>query len=502
MTQDPTTIKGQGFDIIVPGTATRVPMVTVVYHDDPKFLGQRLVLDDGANVVLGRSAPCFERGTLDDGRISRSHLALSCVDGVVTAADRGSSNGSFRNGEPLLQEVLQPCDVIAIGGVMLLFHRGERTVAAMDDGDVVATSASMIRALAQASMVAHRSVTVLLQGPTGVGKEVVARELHKQSERKGTFVALNCGGVGDGVLHSELFGHTRGAFSGADKDRTGLVEEARDGTLFLDEVGDASTQMQASLLRLLEQREYRQVGDNEVRKSNARFVAATHVPLKRFVERGAFREDLYSRLSRWTIDIPALRDRPDDIIPLARHFAHELLKRDAKLSPSLTLALLRYDWPSNVRELSAVIEQAVIESGQAEVVPLTESVAARLEPSDRPSAEALAAAAFMATARETLPAGTPREEKKGTAKGDSAKRNDANGDSTKRNSTKRDSTKRNSTKRNSVERPTADELKLALIRTSGNMRKLADKFGVNRSTLYRWAKELELDIKALRDALD
>jgi DNA-binding NtrC family response regulator len=456
MTGDGTTAKAAGFDLVAPGTAAALPTLTVVYHGDPRQIGQRTVLGEGS-LVLGRNVDRFQEGTLDDPRISRKHLALERRDDRVTACDLESYNGSFLNGERLSKGSLETGDVLTLGGVMLLFHWAERAVGATNREGVVAESASMARVLTQVTLVAHRKVTVLVQGATGVGKEVVARELHRQSGRAGAFVAVNCGAISDGVLHSELFGHSRGAFSGAEQDRLGLVEEARGGTLFLDEVGDASPAMQASLLRLLEQREYRRVGDNKVHTTDARFVAATHVPLDEQVARGAFREDLFSRLSRWTIELLPLGERPEDIVPLARFFARRLVGADAALSPELTLALLRYPWPTNVRELAAVVEQAVIESGHRETVPLTETVATRLaRRSPTPSR--------TGQARAEPPPEAPS--------------------------------------RPSVPRPSREELAEHLAAAGGNMRQLARALGVNRSTLYRWARELDVDIQALRDRLE
>ncbi|HZO14016.1 MAG TPA: sigma 54-interacting transcriptional regulator [Polyangiaceae bacterium] len=455
MAQDPTTAAAQVFEIIAPGTATRRPMLTIVAHEHKRFLGKRLALSDGPSIVLGRNASVLGDGAFDDPKISRRHLALECRRGTVTVTDLQSRNGSYKNGERLVEERLQPGDVLTLGGVMLLFHWSERIPASVKNEDLVAASAAMARVLTQVSMVAHRSVTVLVQGSTGVGKEVIAREIHKQSGRSGAFVAVNCGAIGDGVLHSELFGHCRGAFSGADQERDGLVDEAHGGTLFLDEIGDASSTMQASLLRLLEQREYRRVGDSKLLTTDARFIAATHVPLEGRVSRGEFREDLFSRLSRWGIMVPPLRERPDDIVPLALHFAMQHVGEEAKLSPELTLALLRYDWPANVRELAAVIEQAVIESGSDATVHLSEAVAERLRqrmpepPSSIPEPAA------------SLPSAPP-------SKAD-------------------------------VQRPTADELTEKFIAANGNMRRLATSVGVNRSTLYRWVEELGLDIRALRN---
>jgi len=206
---------------------------------------------------------------------------------------------------------------------------------------------------------------VLITGESGTGKELVARAIHEASRRRdGRFVALNCGALPPELVESELFGHARGAFTGADRDREGLFETASGGTLFLDEIGDLALPAQAKLLRALEDRAVRRLGENRTRPVDVRLIAATNRPLERMVQDGTFREDLLYRLRVIQIDIPPLRERREDIVPLAIHFIHELAARHGRkvedLAPDARRALLAYDWPGNVRELRNAIERAVV----------------------------------------------------------------------------------------------------------------------------------------------
>jgi two-component system response regulator AtoC len=204
--------------------------------------------------------------------------------------------------------------------------------------------------------VAPLPLTVLIVGESGSGKEVVARELHARSPRRGRpLVALNCAAVPEALLESELFGHVRGAFTGADSERRGLVEEAEGSTLLLDEIGELPLTLQAKLLRFLQEREYRRVGCPRLRRAEVRIVAATHRDLAAQVAAGAFREDLYYRLRVVTLDVPPLRCRPEDLAPLVQ----ELVQRHAgrlglaglTLGPRAWAVLRGYDWPGNIREL-------------------------------------------------------------------------------------------------------------------------------------------------------
>ncbi len=256
----------------------------------------------------------------------------------------------------------------------------EVTGAEADDSGIVLQSAAMRRVVDLARRVAPVDSTVLITGESGVGKERIARLLHESSARTaGPFVAVNCGAISETLLESELFGHVKGAFTGATADRAGLFEAAHGGTLFLDEVGELPQAMQVKLLRALQEREVRRVGDNRNRKIDVRILAATNRELRTVVGREGFREDLYYRLRVVEIRVPPLRERKDDILPLARFFLDKTARRLGKavrcdgFSARAADQLLRHGWPGNVRELENAVERAV-------VVAMGE----RVEPDDLP----------------------------------------------------------------------------------------------------------------------
>jgi two-component system response regulator HydG len=233
-----------------------------------------------------------------------------------------------------------------------------------DPSGIVARSDEMKRVLELARRAAKVDSTVLVTGPSGAGKERIARLIHTESARAaGPFVAINCAAVTESLLESELFGHARGAFTGATGDRVGLFEAASGGTLFLDEVGEVPLTMQPKLLRALQEREIRRVGESHSRKIDVRVVAATNRQLAEFAASGAFRQDLYYRLRVIELRVPALRDRKCDILPLARVFvaqlAHQMNRRTEGLTPRAADQIVRYEWPGNVRELENAMERAV-----------------------------------------------------------------------------------------------------------------------------------------------
>jgi DNA-binding NtrC family response regulator len=232
----------------------------------------------------------------------------------------------------------------------------------------IAASPRMLGVLEQVERASAFDVPILLQGESGTGKELVALAVHRQSPRvNAPFVPVNCAAIQDSLFETEIFGHVRGAFTGADRTRVGIVEEANGGTLFLDEVADLSPRGQTSLLRVLQDNEYRRVGESKVRKSDFRLIAATHKRLDEEVKAGRFREDLYFRLKVFEIHLPALRERREDILPLAKHFlatkAEELGLPKTSLEEEAEEALLAYTWPGNVRELENEVVHALLQLG-------------------------------------------------------------------------------------------------------------------------------------------
>jgi len=277
-------------------------------------------------------------------------------------------------------------------------------------GNVVGASPKMRDVLAVTQVVARSKATVLIQGETGTGKELIARIIHSNSPRKTRpFVAVNCGALSDALLESELFGHVRGAYTGAVRDRAGRFELANGGTIFLDEVGSMSNQLQVKLLRVLQEKEFERVGSSEVTQVDVRVVAATNVDLAQRLADGEFREDLYYRLNVVPIHVPPLRERKEDIPPLVEHFmevfSKESGKEVSKLSREALDLLVGYAWPGNVRELENCIERAIVLSQRgmitAELLP--EAIRdARRRPGPEPRVELREALSpLVATLRES-----------------------------------------------------------------------------------------------------
>ena len=241
-------------------------------------------------------------------------------------------------------------------------------------GFVEVHSASFRRVIELAARVAPYDTSVLITGESGTGKEVLARYIHTNSHRaKGAFVGVNCAALPETLLESELFGHKAGAFTGAIKDRVGLFEEAQKGTIFLDEIGDISPAMQMKLLRVLQEREIRRVGESVTHKVDVRVIAATNQNLAEAIREGRFREDLYYRLRVIEIEVPPLRARKEDILHLARHFslqfAHKLKIQNLRLDSTCVDYLQAYSWPGNVRELENAIERAAVLSTDGLIRP-------------------------------------------------------------------------------------------------------------------------------------
>ncbi|OWY18190.1 sigma-54-dependent Fis family transcriptional regulator [Sphingobacteriales bacterium UPWRP_1] len=238
--------------------------------------------------------------------------------------------------------------------------------------NIIGKSKPILAAIDLAKKVAVTDTTVLLLGETGTGKEVFAQAIHHASQRANKpFVAINCSAFSKDLLESEMFGHKTGAFTGAIKDKKGLFEEANTGTIFLDEIGEMSLELQAKLLRVIEKGEFIKVGDSKTSKANVRIIAATHRDLQKEIADGHFRQDLFYRLSVFQIKLPALRERVADIEALANHFAvafsAKTNKKIKSLSPEFVEALKQHQWQGNIRELKNVIERSVILSENGEL---------------------------------------------------------------------------------------------------------------------------------------
>src|SRR6202795_4936258 len=230
---------------------------------------------------------------------------------------------------------------------------------------IIGSSDALQRVLDVVRKVAKSHTTVLIRGETGTGKELIAGAIHHNSLRAArNFVKVNCAALQENLLESELFGHEKGAFTGADKQRIGRFEQADGGTLFLDEIGDMSQNTQAKILRVLQEHEFERLGGTRTLRVDVRLVAATNRDLSGMVQSGHFREDLYYRLNVVSIEIPPLRERKDDIVPLAntfiRRFSGELKKKIDGIEPEEQKLLMRYNWPGNIRELENTVERAML----------------------------------------------------------------------------------------------------------------------------------------------
>lgn len=240
--------------------------------------------------------------------------------------------------------------------------------------NIVTGSEVMLKVLRQVAQIAATESTVCIYGESGTGKELIAKALHVASRRAlGPFVAINCGAIPEGLLENELFGHARGAYTGADRQKKGFLQQADGGTLFLDEIGELPSTLQVKFLRVLEEREFYPLGTTQPMKVNIRLVAATNQDLSKLVKQGKFREDLYYRLHVLPIFMPPLRERVGDIPLLVHHFlqrfAQDLKKDVSGFTPEALQRLMVYEWPGNVRELANVVERAVVLTPTSQITP-------------------------------------------------------------------------------------------------------------------------------------
>lgn len=320
-------------------------------------------------VTVGRSPVCDF--TLTDKSVSTRHFSIIADDRGYVLRDEGSTNGTFY-GDVRIKEIhLKPGTVFRAGNTVLRFQPTSDIVTIeLSERDrfdqVIGQSIRMREIFANLERVAPSDLTVLIQGETGTGKEVVAQAIHNHSpRRKKPFVVLDCSAIPRDLIESTIFGHEKGSFTGAIAQHRGVFEQADGGTIFLDEIGELDLSLQPKLLRVLENREVKRVGSDRTIKIDVRVIAATNRDLRKMVLDGAFREDLYFRLSVMTIELPPLRQRPDDIPLLVEHFLAMMNEQRAALGrPPLEVsaeamhALKHRQWPGNIRELKNVVERA------------------------------------------------------------------------------------------------------------------------------------------------
>ncbi|MEM7434196.1 MAG: sigma 54-interacting transcriptional regulator [Myxococcota bacterium] len=404
-------------DVLRPPVHASRP-VSLVYGRGPEA---RAVAIEEAPVSIG-SGP-ENTLTLPDRAVSRSHCRLEPHGHGVSVRDLDSTNGTWVDGVRVRRARLRPGAVIRVGRTRLRVAGRAPTEGGSDR--LVAASGSMLDTLADVDRFAALPWPVLVCGETGVGKELVARALHERSPRReGPFVAINGGGLPGELIESELFGHERGAFTGAVQSHRGAFERAHEGTLFLDEIAELAPSLQSRLLRVLETWQVRRVGGEAARRVDVRLVCATHRDLARLVSEGQFRADLYYRVHRLVIRVAPLRQRPADITPIANHVLHSLagVLGEKSLSERAAARLRGYSWPGNTRELRNTIELAAAMSDAAVIgADAVDEVLRRArDVGARPSAALLRKALadhggnYAATARAVgIPRSTLRDRLKG-----------------------------------------------------------------------------------------
>ncbi len=326
------------------------------------------VRSSGATCSVG-SSPSNDL-VIDDSTVSRFHCEVRATEHGLSIRDLGSRNGTGVDGVGVVEAFLRDGSVVRVGNstVRLELETGENQIdasPAQTFGSLVGSSLAMRVVFAQLERAARTDITVLIEGETGTGKEGAAQAVHDASKRaERPFVVIDCSALPATLLESELFGHERGAFTGADSARVGAFEEANGGTVFLDELGELPQDLQPKLLRVLESREVRRLGSNTPRRCDVRVIAATNRDLRIEVNAGRFRADLYYRLNVLRVQLPALRSRPDDLPLLATHLLGTLGASDEVrqriCTPAFFTNLRAFAWPGNVRELRNYLERCLL----------------------------------------------------------------------------------------------------------------------------------------------
>jgi DNA-binding NtrC family response regulator len=348
-------------------TMVAIPRLLVTILREAGRAVNRSVEVEGERIRVGS-----HRGNellLNDRHVSRFHCVLNLTRGLWNLSDSDSLNGTVLSGVRIRDAILPPgeCELTLGDSVLRIAQLSPERVCRVPElpafGELRGRTLEMRQVFSVLERVAASDVTVLIQGESGTGKDLAAAELVRRGGRsKGPFLTLDCGAISPSLIESELFGHVRGAFTGADRTRIGAFEGANNGTIFLDEIGEMPLAMQPKLLRALENREIRRAGENEARRVDVRVIAATNRNLEKEVNRGRFREDLYFRLSVFTVRLPPLRERVEDIPDLVRAFLERMgaAEHEGLFSPRIFAELARQEWPGNVRELRNYIERAVV----------------------------------------------------------------------------------------------------------------------------------------------
>ena len=420
--------------------------------------------EDG--LIVGRAPPTASGLKVEHGAVSQLHARIRRAGDGWELKDLGSRNGTILNGRLVKGEApLAPLDVLRFGDAIfkLVADDGAAYARYRIDGagpnpDAVLVGGRQVRAvLEQLAAVATTPLSIVVAGETGTGKELVARAVHRLSGRPGPIVALNCAAIPPNLVESELFGYKRGAFTGAVRDKPGLVRAADRGTLFLDEIGDMPLDAQAKLLRLIETREVLPVGATAGEPVDVRFVCASHADLPAFVASGRFRGDLLARLNGASVRLPPLRERKEDLFALVRHFLRAVGAPDTTLRTSFMAGVLHWDWPYNVREVEAAVQRAVaVARGEPlSVDHLPDGPREAMREYGRPFVPG--AAPTTASRPPPLPAAARRE------------------------------------------RPTDDELRALLAEHKGNVAAIARALTCDRAQVHRWMRYAGIDPNTFRD---
>jgi transcriptional regulator with PAS, ATPase and Fis domain len=360
----------------------RQPGLVLLYADSFREVPAAFLLQTERHVV-GRDATAADL-TLRAPAVSRVHAEVVREGRHFVVRDLGSRNGVIVNGRKVQSAELEPLDEVRIGDAIFKFVEDEADQYARYRIDGVLPTGEKRRAqkpsalaggyqidaiVAEIERVAATPLSVIVRGPSGTGKEVIASELHRLSGRRGKLAAINCTALPQNLIESELFGYKRGAFSGADRDKPGLIRQAEGGTLLLDEIGDMPHEAQAKLLRVLQAREVMPLGATTPEPVDVRVVAATHRDLERLQREGKFREDLFARLNEYSVELPALHERKEDVYLLTQTFLTRHGTSEKTPSFAFMSGLLHYDFPYNVRELEACIKRALALSDAALLEP-------------------------------------------------------------------------------------------------------------------------------------
>jgi len=362
--ESPTVLKRESGVLATRNLIDLVPRLTIDIRRGSDR-DRRRVVHEGEACRIGTQSS--NDVVLQDPSVSRFHCRLTFEEGGWRLHDSGSLNGTMLNDVRVRDADVGDHGLIRVGDSVLEVRGSQGSEISLPNvqafGSLLGDSVAMRRLFAYLEKVAASDINVLIQGESGTGKELVATEIVQRGPRAdGPFVIVDCGAVSPTLVESELFGHVRGAFTGADRERMGAFEAANAGTVFLDEIGELPLELQPKFLRALEAREIRRVGESKPRKVDVRVIAATHRDLEREVNKGRFREDLYFRLAVMNVRVPPLRERLEDVPLLIRAVLANLgMPQHMSLFPPHVLAeLAAHDWPGNVRELRNYVERSVV----------------------------------------------------------------------------------------------------------------------------------------------